>query len=167
MSALAEPGQESLLLSSHGKAAPKVLQSFGTVARGARSGSGSGDRAPFRPAVDAVGSGTSTGDAVGGRGGRGKTRLSGDLARDRLSPPGSFEETFSMANSTELSVYATSGSRLYYVSLKCVIKKKKKKLLQRSFRSKTSEDRAEIASQLRTFISCSSSFKSLTPQKSG
>lgn len=46
MSALAEPGQESLLLSSHREAAPKVLQSFGTVARGARSGSGSGDRLP-------------------------------------------------------------------------------------------------------------------------
>lgn len=43
-----------------------------------------------------------------------------------------------MANSTELSVYATSGSRLDYVSLNCVIKKKKK--LQRSFPSKTSED---------------------------
>lgn len=112
MSALAEPGQERLLLSSHGKAAPKVLQSFGTVAREARRGSGSGDRAPCRPAVDAVGSGTSTGDAVGGWGGRGKTRLTGDPARDRLSPPGSLEETLSMANSTELSVCATSGSRL-------------------------------------------------------
>ena len=121
MSALAEPEQERLLLSSHGKAAPKVLQSFGTVARGARSGSGFGDRAPCRPAVDAVGSRTSTGDAVGGRGGRGKTRLTGDPARDSLSPPGSFEETLSMANSTELSVRATSGSRLDYVSLNCVI----------------------------------------------
>lgn len=94
------------------------------MARGARSGSGSGDRAPCRPAVDSVGSGTSTGDAVGGRGGRGKTRLTGDPAGDRLSPPGSFEETLSMANSTELSVCATSGSRLDYVSLNCVIKKK-------------------------------------------
>ena len=56
MSALVEPGQERLLLSSHGKAAPEVLQSFGTGARGARSGSGSGDGALSRPAVDAVGS---------------------------------------------------------------------------------------------------------------
>lgn len=138
--------------------------------RGARSGSGSGDRAPFRPAVDAVGSETSTGDAVGGRGGRGKTRRTRDPARDSLSPPGSSEETLSMANSIELSVCAASGSRLYYVSLKCVIKKKKKKnsCSEASARRQARTcDRAEIASQLRTFISCSSSFKSLTPQKSG
>ena len=158
MSALAEPEQERLLLSSHGKAAPKVLQSFGTVARGARSGSGFGDRAPCRPAVDAVGSRTSTGDAVGGRGGRGKTRLTGDPARDSLSPPGSFEETLSMANSTELSVRATSGSRLDYVSLNCVIKKKKNCSEASPQRQARTCDRAEIASQLRTFTSCSSSF---------
>lgn len=53
MSALVEPGQERLLLSSHGKAAPKVAE---RGARGARSGSGSGDGALSRPGVDAVGS---------------------------------------------------------------------------------------------------------------
>lgn len=67
-STLAEQGQEHLLLVSHVKAAPKVLKSAGTVARGARSGSGSGDGALGGPVVDAVRSRPSTGDAVGGRG---------------------------------------------------------------------------------------------------
>lgn len=42
MSALVEPGQERLLLSSHGKAAPKVLQSEGRGGRGAVAALGTG-----------------------------------------------------------------------------------------------------------------------------
>lgn len=61
-------GQEHLLLSSHVKAALKVLKSAGTVATEARGGSGSGDGALSWPVGDVVRSRPSTGDAVGGQG---------------------------------------------------------------------------------------------------